>query len=86
MKFKSRQRGCWETGGWQPQSLAGHPPKGQTMASDKNLWLGILQDAATDLNAIIDEIATGYLIYQNIDDGHRSELEYLCHRINESGN
>lgn len=54
------------------------------MASDKNLWLGILQDAASDLNAIIDEIATGYLIYQNIDEGQRSELEYLCHRINET--
>ena len=67
------------------QSLAGSfSPKGQTMASDKNLWLGILQDAATDLNAIIDEISTGYLIYQNIDEGMRHELEYLCHRINET--
>ena len=46
------------------------------MASDKNLWLGILQDAAADLNAIIDEISTGYLIYQNIDEGMRHELEY----------
>jgi len=54
------------------------------MASDKNLWLGILQDAAADLNAIIDEIANGYLIYQNIDEGCRHELEYLCHRINET--
>ncbi len=54
------------------------------MTSDKNLWLGILQDAASDLNAIIDEITTGYLIYRNIDEGMRHELEYLCHRINET--
>lgn len=54
------------------------------MASDKNLWLGILQDAAADLNAIIDEIATGYLNFQNVDEGYRQELEYLCHRINET--
>ena len=54
------------------------------MTTHKNTWLGILQDAAADLNAIIDEIANGYLIYQNIDEGCRHELEYLCHRINET--
>ena len=54
------------------------------MTTHKNTWLGILQDAAADLNAIIDEIANGYLIYQNLDEGCRHELEYLCHRINET--
>ena len=54
------------------------------MKTNKNTWTGILQDAAADLNAIIDEITRGYLIYRNIDDGQRHELEYLCHRINET--
>lgn len=54
------------------------------MASDKNLWLGILQDAAADLNAIIDEIASGDLVFENLETSQRSELEYLCHRINET--
>lgn len=63
-------------------AVARGPSPRTTMASNKNLWLGILQIGPSDLNAIMNEIATGYLIYQNIDDGHRSELEYLCHRIN----
>ena len=44
-------------------------------------------------NNIANMTTTGYkrqraafqdLIYQNIDEGMRHELEYLCHRINET--
>lgn len=46
-------------------------------------WTGVLQDAAADLNAIIDEIASGDLVFENLETSQRSELEYLSHRVNE---
>lgn len=46
-------------------------------------WTGVLQDAAADLNAIIDEIASGDLVFESLETSQRSELEYLSHRVNE---
>lgn len=50
----------------------------------RNEWTGLLQDAATDLLAIINEIADGDLIFENIDADLRRELEWLGHRVMEA--